>query len=568
MANAIDAAAQSVSRLFFGRGNAAGDVPATAESVTPAGGPIDPGKSAADAGGALFDMLRSASENQRAAGPGNSGTIAAWRDSLKDLTQAEARELLRIQIAKRHFVNIEIIIKYAPIKPCRDADRLWEAAISDGREDIPYLLGVLCRNRILPSSAGFRKLSADASSKNNAVVVEQLARYQNVCVPVSQQNSMTDGFDAPPSAPDNAEGSSESVSRAEYKSKLVRMHDRQRHGLIIDSVKRGNYRAVEVILEAMAELGYRFFRTDSTDELWKAAAENNHDSILGLFYAKNILPTDDTLSALATAAASEHNVSRITMLERYMEPENNNDYNARLMSYIREHGSFGDVIYEFEAMEASEQIRRYECIFRNAAFIACSQGHIDILIKLSQQGWFWSESDSLVGAANGNRVGHSYQGGPLIANVNVKVLKFLLEHGVDAAVVSWNELGQENVDKLLPFVDLTSLPRLPADIRAKVERLYAPLRASLQRARDRLDRPPTQELGTSNPTREQLIENLLSGGPRFARDYWEEGVPLFLPGQGDKLGPVPAAFNPAPLHTPAALDEDYEDYDGLGRLNA
>ena len=62
----------------------------------------------------------------------------------------------------------------------------------------------------------------------------------------------------------------------------------------------------------------------------------------------------------------------------------------------------------------------------------------------------------------------------------------------------------------------------------------------VRRARDRLDRPPTEPLGDGTPTRETLIAHLRTAGRRFAREYWTEGLPLFFPGQD--LGPVPDEF--------------------------
>ena len=63
---------------------------------------------------------------------------------------------------------------------------------------------------------------------------------------------------------------------------------------------------------------------------------------------------------------------------------------------------------------------------------------------------------------------------------------------------------------------------------------------ALFRARARLDRPPTHPLGTTKPSREELIAQLKTAGRRFARDYWADGIPLFFPGLD--LGPVPSEF--------------------------
>ena len=68
------------------------------------------------------------------------------------------------------------------------------------------------------------------------------------------------------------------------------------------------------------------------------------------------------------------------------------------------------------------------------------------------------------------------------------------------------------------------------------------LRAALSRARARLERPPTDLLGTSTPTRAQLIAHLRTSGRVFARDYWEHGIPIFFPALSTELGPTPDEF--------------------------
>ena len=67
----------------------------------------------------------------------------------------------------------------------------------------------------------------------------------------------------------------------------------------------------------------------------------------------------------------------------------------------------------------------------------------------------------------------------------------------------------------------------------------------LKKVRACLDRPPVTPLGTNHPTRDQLIEHLKTGGKRFAREYWTEGLPLFVPTLD--LGPVPEEFLPAAM---------------------
>ena len=98
-----------------------------------------------------------------------------------------------------------------------------------------------------------------------------------------------------------------------------------------------------------------------------------------------------------------------------------------------------------------------------------------------------------------------------------------------------------------------NLQRLPSNIRMRylrVEvRLVRPFRAWLFRVRNRLDAPPKIQLVPGAPvTREGLITVLRTAGPRFAREYWTEGVGIVVPGAG--LGQIPDEFLYPPRRPP------------------
>ena len=333
--------------------------------------------------------------------------------------------------------------------------------------------------------------------------------------------------------------------------------------LLLNEVTRAHYRAVEAIL------GVVTVRPEDADNLWKVAASHKFNTILSLLHKEKVHLSDATLSALLTAAARDNDVGRIEALVNYnyFYLSNGPVINGRFHEYVTAHGWTDETEAAYQEMLMTEHTARLVGIFKAPAVVACTHGYVDILKILDFRKWFALASLDLVRAACGNKRSPT----TTLPNLNVQtnVLKFMLEHGVDAAHVDWDGIGAQNTAKLLPFVDRESLPRLPTNIRKKIEDLENALRASAQRAKYRLDKPPTTELGTSQPTREELVENLSSGGKRFAREYWEEGVPVFFPGQESKLGPVPDEFkHVAPIE---AVDEPYGDVregedDGLGSI--
>ena len=119
----------------------------------------------------------------------------------------------------------------------------------------------------------------------------------------------------------------------------------------------------------------------------------------------------------------------------------------------------------------------------------------------------------------------------------------LLCAGADPSAVLW-----ANAETAWPML-VQCIPRakflaLPEDLRPLWLRYNLRVRMRLaqhlQRARDRLDRPPASTLGTADITREALIAHLFSAGRRFAREYWTDGLPIFFPTLD--LGPVPEEF--------------------------
>ena len=109
--------------------------------------------------------------------------------------------------------------------------------------------------------------------------------------------------------------------------------------------------------------------------------------------------------------------------------------------------------------------------------------------------------------------------------------------------IHWN-LYKKHWPALVLRVSRQGFLSLPRKVQPHWVRLHVKaklrLERALQRAKDRLDRPPTQPLGTLTPTRAELIAHLRTAGRRFAREYWTDGLPLFFPSLD--LGPVPAEF--------------------------
>ena len=123
------------------------------------------------------------------------------------------------------------------------------------------------------------------------------------------------------------------------------------------------------------------------------------------------------------------------------------------------------------------------------------------------------------------------------------MVEYLLRHGASAAAI---DRSFHWVPHLMPCLRLHQARALPSPTKRMWVRFNVKLRfrlgSSLRRARDRLDRPPSSQLGTNHPTREELIAQLRTAGRRFARDYWTDGIPLFLPDLQASLGPVPDEF--------------------------
>ena len=127
------------------------------------------------------------------------------------------------------------------------------------------------------------------------------------------------------------------------------------------------------------------------------------------------------------------------------------------------------------------------------------------------------------------------------------ILKYLMWAGAPMdGIVNWDQYSDDGRLGLVVCARPRSYALLPDDMQPlwiqHRPRLTWRLRRLLQRARDRLDRPPTTLLGTQRPTRDQLIAHLASAGRRFAREYWMEGAAFLLPDVADQLGPVPDEF--------------------------
>ena len=130
-------------------------------------------------------------------------------------------------------------------------------------------------------------------------------------------------------------------------------------------------------------------------------------------------------------------------------------------------------------------------------------------------------------------------------NRRIAIIERLLDAGASVTRIDWASLslGEHAWMALrVRAADAGAMPRWIRLLRClHIVRVRRPLRHALRRARDRLDRPPRVPLGgAGRPTREQLIAHLQTAGRRFAREYWEEGLPLFF--NGAELGPVPDVF--------------------------
>ena len=127
-----------------------------------------------------------------------------------------------------------------------------------------------------------------------------------------------------------------------------------------------------------------------------------------------------------------------------------------------------------------------------------------------------------------------------------QVFALLMRSGADPRIVPWGRLEWPGeCGRLMAGVPPASVHMLDDVDQARWLRLVLRPRLRLERVlsrvRARLDQPPTSPLGlTGQLTREALIAHLQTAGRRFARDYWNEGLPIFFPGLD--LGPVPECF--------------------------
>ena len=131
------------------------------------------------------------------------------------------------------------------------------------------------------------------------------------------------------------------------------------------------------------------------------------------------------------------------------------------------------------------------------------------------------------------------------------VMERLLVAGASVQRVRFSDLGSLPTLRLIQCVVPRRFPSLAESIQALWMRVHLRVRVRLarvlQRARDRLDRPPTARLGAEPPNRDRLIAHLRTAGRRFARDYWTDGMSLFFPSLQPVLGPLPGEFAPPHL---------------------
>ena len=197
-----------------------------------------------------------------------------------------------------------------------------------------------------------------------------------------------------------------------------------------------------------------------------------------------------------------------------------------------------------------------------ALCLACKHGHLHIVERLLAAGVDVNASDgdgyrALCYASRSGQlhiVDYLFRSG---ADLDLeRALKLSLQHGHPAvikrlvvaganpALIDWGELDASDLPRLMLSFPQCVFGRLTPDLQALWLRHHLRpklrLQKILQRARDRLDRPPSTALESSWPTREALIAHLRTAGRRFARDYWVEGASIFFP--EIEFGPVPEEF--------------------------
>lgn len=149
-------------------------------------------------------------------------------------------------------------------------------------------------------------------------------------------------------------------------------------------------------------------------------------------------------------------------------------------------------------------------------------------------------------------------GGPMRGAVNcgkVDVVQYLLVAGAPLKHLDWDKFYPFVQRRILQCVRKANVKELPIAVAIRwveCQRVHRVLLGVLQRVRARLDRPPTEALGTSTPTRKQLTAHLRTAGRRFAREYWTEGLPIFFPDTA--LGPMPDEF----AYPPELEDDETE----------